>query len=465
MPVGYFLIDALGGTERKALVERCITLMHSCGMDIVCLTFDGAASNIAMAKNLGCTLSVRNLSPCFKHPVTGDKINVFYDACHMLKLIRNTFADWRYIKDGENNGIKYSLIEKLHELQQSTGLHLANKLRKAHINFYNKKINIKLAAQIFRNSIATALEFCEMNKVPGFESAAPTVRFIRTINRVFDVLNSRSLLSYDFKKPISSENSSTIFDHLDADFDYIPNLCCPNSSKLVTDTNRKTVFTGFLIDILSVKSWYLMISKFDMKYLLMYKVSQDHLELFFGKIRSHGGWNNNPTVVQFIAAYKRLIIHNISEVLRGNCISLQSMSILNVTSKISKPKSKTSSIMLREINNSNGRCSLVDGLEVDDVDNDTIIDVESNMTFNEAFHQNIISYIGGCIVRKINQYLKCLDCREALLEKVHRNFLPSMQFIALKDKGGLTYPSKDVINICLSAERVFKANVHKDSSQ
>jgi len=32
-----------------------------------------------------------------------------------------------------------------------------------------------------------------------------------------------------------------------------------------------------------------------MKYLLTYKFSQDHIELFFGAVRSTGGFNNNPT--------------------------------------------------------------------------------------------------------------------------------------------------------------------------
>jgi hypothetical protein len=39
-------------------------------------------------------------------------------------------------------------------------------------------------------------------------------------------------------------------------------------------------------------------------YVPAYKVSLDHLELFFSSIRSAGGWNNNPTARQFTAAYK-----------------------------------------------------------------------------------------------------------------------------------------------------------------
>jgi len=43
--------------------------------------------------------------------------------------------------------------------------------------------------------------------------------------------------------------------------------------------------------------------KDNMLFIPVYKMSQDHLELFFGTIRSCGGYNNNPTCRQFISAY------------------------------------------------------------------------------------------------------------------------------------------------------------------
>lgn len=65
----------------------------------------------------------------------------------------------------------------------------------------------------------------------------------------------------------------------------------------------------------------------------MYKISQDHLELIFGTIRSFGGYNNNPTTRQFKSAFKKLIIHvEIKEEKTGNCIPLEEISILNVSS-------------------------------------------------------------------------------------------------------------------------------------
>ena len=67
----------------------------------------------------------------------------------MLKLVRNTFGDKKYITDIDGCGVKYSLISKLYELQSSTGLHnMSNKLRASHINYKKKIMNVKLAAQM-----------------------------------------------------------------------------------------------------------------------------------------------------------------------------------------------------------------------------------------------------------------------------------------------------------------------------
>ena len=46
-----------------------------------------------------------------------------------------------------------------------------------------------------------------------------------------------------------------------------------------------------------------------MNFLCTYKFSQDHLELFFGKVRRLGGCNNNPTARQFVSAYRKLVVH------------------------------------------------------------------------------------------------------------------------------------------------------------
>ena len=98
----------------------------------------------------------------------------------------------------------------------------------------------------------------------------------------------------------------------------------------------KTGFLGFLICIDSLLILYdalILSGKYNMSFLCTFKISQDHLELFFSKIRSLGGCNNNPSARQFCAAYKKLLVYNdIQDVIRGNCMSLKCVPILTVSS-------------------------------------------------------------------------------------------------------------------------------------
>ena len=95
LPVAYFLIDGLGGTERANLVTQCLSKLHDIGVTIISLTFDGCSANLAMVKHLGCNLEVlgADFKTCFKHPSSDHNVYVLLDPCHMLKLVRNTLGD------------------------------------------------------------------------------------------------------------------------------------------------------------------------------------------------------------------------------------------------------------------------------------------------------------------------------------------------------------------------------------
>ena len=60
----------------------------------------------------------------------------------------------------------------------------------------------------------------------------------------------------------------------------------------------------------------------------MYKFSQDHIELFFAAIRAAGGWNNNPTTIQFSSAYKQPLMRHMIEGGHGNCIAQDNTKLL-----------------------------------------------------------------------------------------------------------------------------------------
>jgi hypothetical protein len=108
---------------------------------VVSFTCDGPTSHQAILKLLGAQLLPESLQAYFQHPCDPTaKIYIFLDACHMIKLVRNTMSDWKFLKDKDGRVVKWQFLEELHKLQESEGLHLANKLRSAHIKWKPQKL-------------------------------------------------------------------------------------------------------------------------------------------------------------------------------------------------------------------------------------------------------------------------------------------------------------------------------------
>lgn len=53
IPIGYFLCNHLTSSQKLNLVKRCIDLLSATGIQVVSLTFDGAAVNVSMASSVG----------------------------------------------------------------------------------------------------------------------------------------------------------------------------------------------------------------------------------------------------------------------------------------------------------------------------------------------------------------------------------------------------------------------------
>jgi hypothetical protein len=117
----------------------------------------------------------------------------------MLKLIRNAFEAKKILVDYQGNDIKWSYLEHLNEVQKCEGLHIANKLKCTHIDFIRQKMKVKLASQLFSNRVADALLVCETHD-NRFSGAQATAEFIRLINNLFDIFNSRSMTNTRIQK-------------------------------------------------------------------------------------------------------------------------------------------------------------------------------------------------------------------------------------------------------------------------
>lgn len=439
VPVAFFLVDGVTGAQRGELVKQCIERIHDIGIKIVALTFDGCAANLSMAHHLGC--SFQNGQVKFEHPTTKDLIVVVLDPCHMVKLIRNTFQAYEILVDKDGNKLQWQYLIELNKIQENEKFHLSNKLRHRHINFQNQRMKVKLATQLFSLSVAEAMQFCRKDlQIMAFKESEATEKFILLINNMFDIFNSRNLHQYGFKKALNERNASQIFDYLDMACDYISNLKLENGV-LITNSLRKTGFLGFLGCAKALKYLYSSLIQGKMIiYLPFYKLSQDHLELLFGNIRAHGGSNNNPTARQFVAAYKKLLVHvELKDFGSGNCTALEQLSILNCSSAVERINKTSSDSGLTQ-----------DDWTEDNTEEQEIGELLKNIS---EFSSQAIAHIAGYIARILIKKINCDICVGGLISNQCNSL---HKFIIAKDKGGLIYPSRDMIKICKVAEVVIR---------
>lgn len=447
IPVAYFLINGLSGVERANLIKEALCRIHKTGINVISLTFDGTATNIATAHALGANLHPDNIKHFFLHPVTNKEIYIIMDPCHMIKLIRNCLASKGSICDEQGELIKWQYIVDLNEIQEKEGLHLATKIRKQHMQWQREKMKVKLATQVLSRSVADALTYLNKDlKKPQFTKSEATVTFLRLFNDLFDILNSRNLLNKEFKAPIQSKNKDLIMNFFDKCKLYIKNLRTANDGEYMLYSNRKTGFLGFLVCMESVRSIFYSICENNphpLSFFLTYKLSQDHLELFFSAIRSKGGYNNNPSAKQFAAAYKRLLIHHhIMTSDSANCLIIDTTNIINV--------SNSTNVYLNSINISHNDENS-DSLNLSKTISEDHCYATGTYKQLSEYVKDVAGHIAGFIFKKLEQGLKCEACI---------SFLSDCSFVSMlssrKNRGGLKKPSNDMVTLCKVAEQTFR---------
>ena len=95
-------------------------------------------------------------------------------------------------------------------------------------------MKVNLAAQTPSSSVADALEYCEgkLQGMPQFKACSPTVKFICTFDRFFDILNSRNPLANNFNPLVPMLNVAFLRQHFkkvvpSAVFDrFLKVICC-----------------------------------------------------------------------------------------------------------------------------------------------------------------------------------------------------------------------------------------------
>jgi len=453
LPVGYFLQNKITAIAQAELIKSALTHAYDSGLNVCSVTCDGAYTNFSSLKILGCEFgsSYDDIKCWFEHPISKTKVFFIPDACHMLKLARNTLAN-NFVLESEKGFIRWDHIKQLFNVQKEVVLKLGNKLSMAHIAWFNNKMKVKYAAQTLSSSTADSLQYLQSTHFPNFENVEATIEYCRTIDRIFDFLNSKSKFSKGFKSPIFSNNILKLEEMIVPLIKYLFTLKFKDS--LLYTSNKKTFILGFAIAVKSVLSLskQLFSQHTNFNYILTYKFSQDHLELLFGRIRQRFGSNNNPNVFQFKTAIKQILMKN----------SIKCQSNFNCNTFDDEP---IGSLFEYKWSKKKKEIDYDKEVVIDEIDDIALKKVELLNTYDSSHNicqlqdakHNILYYIAGYIVKKID--LDCFSCTNSLYKKPNEHDYCKenyySKFVNLKNRGGLISASKSVFLIILNAEKLF----------
>lgn len=211
MPIGYFLSVGLCAQERAAILNEAMLKLGNVGILVGSITNDGNRANISVAKILGADYN--GGKPYFMNPFNKKyKVYLILDPPHMIKLARNCVGNKKTIYDSDNNEIKWKFFEDLVSFQTLQNVNLGNKLTKSHIEYQANKMNVRLAAETLSNSTAASMEYLNTAmKEKQFLKSEATVKYIRTFNNLFDIMNSKAKhCDENYKQPMSEENINEI---------------------------------------------------------------------------------------------------------------------------------------------------------------------------------------------------------------------------------------------------------------
>ena len=472
-PIGYFLTNKTTGIIQAKLVRLALEKAADAGLRVWSITADGTSVNLSTFEQLGCKYD--SMITKFKHPSRDYYVYVILDACHMLKLARNALGSIQSFYDKDDGKIQWSFFQQLCYLQEAEGFNLGNKFSTQHLQFEKHKMNVRLAAQTLSSSVADAIEFLDVSmKLPQFNNSQATVNFIRIIDRAFDILNSRNPMGKGYKQPLRQESRSTWESILKGTVDYLLSLVTitDGKKKTLSTHKRKTFLLGFVATIKSIiemSDEMFTLPENPFKYILTYKLSQDHIELLFSCIRSKGGWNNNPNSLQIKYALRKMLIRNAVKASKNsNCTEFSDFSS-GIIPIFHRRKHSAPLVEENMPNVNNGftppEHELAQQLE------------EKN---HSEFVENILYYISGYIVAKLIKSITCTACKNCLISRSlstprqlfdhdYEGSRPDNQrasaYTQFVNKGGLTIPSASVFDVIKYAEIVFKACVSKDGRQ
>lgn len=435
----FFDFDTPMTTE---ILFKVICSLEEVGYKIISVTCDLGGENRAMWVKLGITENQNSFCNPFD---PSRQIFVFGDVPHLLKLARNHFLSKGFVHNGKTI-LTADCLKEIVNLQK-LDLKIAFKIGEEHL-FVKNKQNVKLAAQLFSNTTASAVMYLGENNIINSANWKDISEMIKLFNDWFDVFNSN--VPYDKIDEkcgygLKIEKQTEILQNMS---NYIKDVLVKGKKSMLPFQK------GILISNKSLKDLFSYLNKtFNITYILTNKLNQDVLENLFSYIRSMGKTYDHPDALQFM--YR----------MRWYIMGKHSSTVFSVKSNI-KPDDEVCLSSPSSINVPEEQCptaviisNLMQGIDDENVDDDNFFS-DLDCLETQAFQQDAnpedkikyegLKYISGYVAFKLKKKFPQLGVRTCSLgTEINQSWTETVS------EGGLCVPSDEYMEAAKMIESAF----------
>ena len=467
-----FMISSVGGTYRDIVcmipvfrisssfieekLKEVMKLIHEVGFQAVALSMDNLSANRSALVNLSGTSIDSPISCIANEHCTNQPIYCFIDTTHNIKNVYNIFQRKKKLvcpippselnqEQNESDFITADFlhIEKLYNIEFGKPIKLAPHLNSSVFKPRSiEKTSTKLASSIFNENTVSALRFYSKD----YPEWNQTATFLEYVLRYWRILNVRvpntGLRKRDiFRDPVRSSGDWKIC-FLRS---FLVYLNCWRQLQKKHSLTNETLFALTQSTTAFIDLAIFMIDRLGFNYVLFGKVSSDNIEERFGWFRQLSGGNFFLSTRQVLENERKIKV-----------ISLLKFS------GIERLSMESSELEVSESDDANISGAICDKLRRLDPNNPSTGDLNS------------IYYVAGYISHSIIKRNKCESCTSILsdgndsLSVSMINFdddTSSQLFYNIMNRGGLSKPSENTFDVCVSSFKLFSTIFKNDETK
>ena len=285
------------------MVQRAVSLLEGIGLHVVAVVCDQEASHRQLYAALGATTE----QPWFASS-GGRRVYTMFDIPHIIKNLRNNMINYD-ITTADHNTVSFQVLRKLYDLEKRNSLRLCPKLTDGHFDIKPfKKMKVSLATQVLSHSVATALRtYVQFKQLDTF--ALQTADFVERIDKLFDILNSRTQkANHKWKKPLTA-NSKEQFSFLDEAVEWIKSW---NFRHVTTKKEKSSLpfHSGLLQTVRAIRLVSdELLTAHGFRFVMTSRFNQDIVENWFSCIRQKGLNNDSRTCWEYETAARAVSVN------------------------------------------------------------------------------------------------------------------------------------------------------------